>query len=139
MRIPTTTKFLSSSKSLILQEIVLCQQFVRKLAVTPKKQKKTVSLEKLFPHVVKTGHSNPEIAKMVEVMAKERVPSDFADLRDLNLTKKYGTLTVDKIVNKSSTIFEQVQTGHLSSIAPQSEKGATTWCGRRLEDPHVLS
>ena len=61
MRIPTTTKFLSSSKSLILQEIVLCQQFVRKLAVTPKKQKKTVSLKKLFPHVVKTGHSDPDI------------------------------------------------------------------------------
>ena len=81
MRILTT--FLSLTKSLILQETVLCQQFVRKLAVTPKKQKKTVSLEKLFPFVVKTGHSNPDIAQMIEVMAKERVPSDFTDLRDL--------------------------------------------------------
>ena len=121
MRILTTTTFLSLTKSLILQETVLCQQFVRKLAVTPKKQKKTVSLEKLFPDVVKTGHSDPDIAKMIEVMAKERVPSDFADLRDLKLSKKYGTVMVDKIVNKSSTIFDQVQTGHLSSIGPQSE------------------
>ena len=121
MRILTTTTFLSLTKSLVLQEIVLCQQFARNLAVEPKKQKKTVSLEKLFPFVVKTGHSNPDIAKMIEVMAKERVPSDFADLRDLKLTKKYGTVMVDKIVNKSSTIFDQVQTGHLSSIGPQSE------------------
>merc|ERR550532_1033953 len=58
---------------------------------------------------------------MIEVMAKERVPSDFTDLRDLKLSKKYGTVMVDKIVNKSSTIFDQVQTGHLSSIGPESE------------------
>ena len=109
--------FLSSSKSLILQE-TLCQQFIRKLAIETKK--KTVSLKTLFPDVVKTGHSNPDIANMIKVMAKESVPSEFSVLKDLKLTKVLGTVKIVKRLNNSS-IFEQVQKSKLTSIGHNSE------------------
>ena len=109
--------FLSSSKSLFLQE-TLFQQFIRKLAIETKK--KTVSLKTLFPDVVKTGHSNPDIANMIKVMAKERVPSEFSALKDLKLTKVLGTVKIVKRLNNSS-IFEQVQKSKLTSIGHNSE------------------
>ena len=89
---------------MLIQES-LWQQFIRKLAIETKKKK--VSLKKIFPDVVKTGHSNPDIANMIEVMAKERVLSEFSALKDLKLTKYLGTVRIHKRLNNLS-IFEQV-------------------------------
>ena len=66
----------------VLQVRSLCQ------SVSTKEDK--VALKELFPNLVKDGHSNPEITKMIAEMGEAKVGWESAKLLDLKIWKRYG-------------------------------------------------
>ena len=93
----------------------LCQQ----LSVSTKEDK--VALKELFPNLVKNGHSNPEISKMIKEIGEAKVSWKSAKLLELKIKKKLGQFTFASV--KQPDIIESVTKGLLSSNGPESEAG----------------